>query len=260
MQHVEVALQDRLHDLLPQWTGQADILRQTGQVGIEPDVRRRMAALRTLLPNGAATANAVLMGFSSGARVASTFAALQGARGVIALGYPFRMPKRVIEPDRWSHLPHVKVPTLILQGVRDAFGGIGITEDYRFSDSVVIRFLDTDHNFGLSPAAWDNVAQEIRSFLEGVQAGTLPAPLPFDEAFYMNTYRDVAEAVRDGTFASGEAHFRRYGRAEGRLFRYLPDLPARDATPARAPAQTPATARTATAKSPRPTRRPLSSR
>ena len=39
----------------------------------------------------------------------------------------------------------------------------------------------------------------------------------FDEAWYLVTYRDVGEAVRAGDFASGHDHFRRFGRAEGRV-------------------------------------------
>jgi SAM-dependent methyltransferase len=39
----------------------------------------------------------------------------------------------------------------------------------------------------------------------------------FDEAWYLLTYPDVAEAVAGGEFASGRAHYLGYGRREGRL-------------------------------------------
>ncbi len=39
----------------------------------------------------------------------------------------------------------------------------------------------------------------------------------FDEAWYLASYPDVAEAVAQGGFASGRAHYLGYGRREGRL-------------------------------------------
>jgi predicted O-methyltransferase YrrM len=40
--------------------------------------------------------------------------------------------------------------------------------------------------------------------------------MPFDEAWYLNTYPDVADAVRDGRLPSGHDHYVRFGRSEGR--------------------------------------------
>ncbi len=42
------------------------------------------------------------------------------------------------------------------------------------------------------------------------------AAIPFDEEFYLHTYRDVAEAVRSGMFGSGHEHYLRFGANEGR--------------------------------------------
>src|ERR1017187_9861385 len=39
----------------------------------------------------------------------------------------------------------------------------------------------------------------------------------FDEAWYLQAYPDVAEAVRDGVVPSGLTHYVKYGRDEGRL-------------------------------------------
>lgn len=39
---------------------------------------------------------------------------------------------------------------------------------------------------------------------------------PFNEEYYLRAYSDVAEAVRNGTYASGYDHFVRFGQAEGR--------------------------------------------
>jgi hypothetical protein len=40
---------------------------------------------------------------------------------------------------------------------------------------------------------------------------------PFDEQWYLTTYPDIAEAVRQGTFASGRAHYLHFGYFENRL-------------------------------------------
>lgn len=64
-----------------------------------------------------------LGGKSMGGRIATHLAA-QGVdhlRGVVALGYPLHPPGK---PDqlRTAHLPAIRVPVLVVQGERDAFG------------------------------------------------------------------------------------------------------------------------------------------
>jgi predicted alpha/beta-hydrolase family hydrolase len=62
-------------------------------------------------------------GKSMGGRMATHLAAqgLDGLEGVVALGYPLHPPGRPEQP-RVAHLPAIRVPTLIVQGERDAFG------------------------------------------------------------------------------------------------------------------------------------------
>ena len=68
-------------------------------------------------------------GKSMGGRMATHLAAAQSAgepplAGVVVFGYPLQPPggsKR--SPDRVSHLLAIRVPTLIVQGSRDTFGG-----------------------------------------------------------------------------------------------------------------------------------------
>ena len=62
--------------------------------------------------------------------------------------------------------------------------------------------------------------------MDGQTARTREAPLveSFDEAWYLASYADVREAVAQGEFASGRAHYLGYGRREGRL-------PSRTTTP-----------------------------
>jgi hypothetical protein len=42
------------------------------------------------------------------------------------------------------------------------------------------------------------------------------ADLPFDEAWYLQTYPDIASAVAAGAFGSGYQHYVHHGRLEGR--------------------------------------------
>ena len=46
--------------------------------------------------------------------------------------------------------------------------------------------------------------------------------LKFDEKGYLEDYPDVLQAVKAGHFASGEDHFNRYGKSEGRIVRNWP--------------------------------------
>lgn len=63
----------------------------------------------------------LLVGKSSGARVACRIATAAGAAGVVALGFPLHPPGRP-EKTRAPELNAAGVPVLVLQGERDAFG------------------------------------------------------------------------------------------------------------------------------------------
>lgn len=47
--------------------------------------------------------------------------------------------------------------------------------------------------------------------------------ISFSEDFYINTYSDVAQAIKNGDFKNGYEHYIQYGKAEGR--KPLPDIP-----------------------------------
>lgn len=68
-------------------------------------------------------------GKSMGGRIATHLAAADDAErmgigGVVVLGYPLHPPGRP-EQVRAAHLPRIRVPMLIVQGERDAFGAPG---------------------------------------------------------------------------------------------------------------------------------------
>ena len=65
----------------------------------------------------------IVGGRSSGARVACRTAVATGAVGVLCLAFPLQPPRRAAPaPSRLSELDAVTVPTLVVQGSRDAFG------------------------------------------------------------------------------------------------------------------------------------------
>ena len=79
------------------------------------------AVLATLADDGRLTGPLVLGGRSAGARVACRTASSAGAAGVLALAFPLHPPGR---PER-TRLPELllpRVPRLVVQGSRDAFG------------------------------------------------------------------------------------------------------------------------------------------
>jgi uncharacterized protein len=79
------------------------------------------AVLATLRDGGRLTGPLVLGGRSAGARVACRSADEQGAAGVLALAFPLHPPGRP-EKSRADELGLVRVPLLVVQGERDAFG------------------------------------------------------------------------------------------------------------------------------------------
>lgn len=89
-----------------------------------------------------------LLGKSMGSRVGATLAEHNnfGIKGVICLGYPFHPQKK---PDklRLEPLQKTTVPTLIVQGDRDALGNESEIDSYELSSLCQCHFLpDGDHS------------------------------------------------------------------------------------------------------------------
>ncbi|MFW5899259.1 MAG: alpha/beta family hydrolase, partial [Jiangellaceae bacterium] len=79
--------------------------------------RAWQAAVGSVEPRGPL----VLGGRSAGARVACRTATALGAAGVVCLAFPLHPPGRP-ERSRFDELAGAGVPTLVVQGERDAFG------------------------------------------------------------------------------------------------------------------------------------------
>jgi uncharacterized protein len=107
----------------------------------------------------------VVGGRSLGARVACRTAAVTEALAVVCLAFPLQPPRRSATgpaPSRLPELDAVMVPTLVVQGVRDAFG-VPPARDQR-----VVVEVSGDHGLKADPQA---VSAAVRSWLADLLAG-----------------------------------------------------------------------------------------
>ena len=88
-------------------------------------------------------------GRSAGARVACRTAADLGAAGVVALAFPLHPPGRP-EKSRLAELVGAGVPTLVVQGGNDPFGGPG---QFPAGPALVRPVPFADHSFRVAKAA-----------------------------------------------------------------------------------------------------------
>jgi predicted alpha/beta-hydrolase family hydrolase len=94
-----------------------------------PDPKEKLEAcyrqvIRAVREDSLAQGRALLVGGKSlGGRMASHLAAENdgGIRGLICLGYPLHPPGKP-ERERSAHFQNIRVPSLFVQGSRDAFG------------------------------------------------------------------------------------------------------------------------------------------
>jgi uncharacterized protein len=111
-------------------------------------VRAAVAEASHLLPELALVAG----GKSFGGRMTSQAQAespLSGVRGLVFLGFPLHAPGRPSD-ERGAHLFDIKIPTLFLQGTRDAFATTQLLESLvqRLGKRATLKlFQDADHSF-----------------------------------------------------------------------------------------------------------------
>ncbi len=210
-ERVETALATRLRHSFSRWVGQEESLRLAGD-DFSTNIGRRLSHLRQQVLSCADPASVVLIGLSSGSRVATMLSLEIKVAATISLGYPFRHPAKAIEARRFQHLHRVSVPTLIIQGTTDRFGGTNITEDPPLSSSVSVKFVAAGHTLQLQSAEWDDVAQAIKDFCSS--GGERFDKKLFDEDYYLRLYPDVAAEIGGGRVASGHDHYRTIGLRE----------------------------------------------
>ena len=219
---VEEALTGRLTQAGIEVISQERILALSGLERFEFDAAERVRRLGEVIARAGRDELPFLIGRSSGARIATLAAGETAVAGVICLAYPFRAPGRVIDPARFAHLAHLTTPTLILQGENDSFGGRGLTRDYALSPSISLRFTTANHMVKLGPRGWDDVAGRIADFIAGGGRCDAASAEPFDEAFYLDAYPDVATMIAVGKFTCGEQHYELRGRRQGRMYQTAP--------------------------------------
>ncbi len=103
----------------------------------------------------------VVGGKSMGGRMASLIAEDAGARGLVCLGYPFHP---VGKPDvlRTSHLLRMRLPTIIVQGTRDSFGGPETVRAVSLPPAIQIYWIgDGDHSFKPTKASGRTEAEAL---------------------------------------------------------------------------------------------------
>ncbi len=107
----------------------------------------------------------IILARSSGGRAASLIADELNIKHIICLGYPFKHPHKQLEPERYIHLKNLKTPFLIIQGIKDEYGGIEVKEKYTLSPHTEILFVNANHNFKISEEDWKKVLLKISDII-----------------------------------------------------------------------------------------------
>jgi len=111
-------------------------------------------------------------GKSMGGRIATHLGAqgVDGVAGIIALGYPLHPPGKP-EQLRDAHLPGIRVPVLIVQGERDAFGTPDELKPVlaRMAGDVTLHVVErADHSLtrGKGPQNYDDVLDVVSGWMK----------------------------------------------------------------------------------------------
>jgi hypothetical protein len=166
------ALRKRIGPYFTSWTDEHEIF--PSHVRPFRNFEHRAELFRSYMANQPQSGPIILLGRSSGARVASLCATVCNASAVVCLGYPFRRPGRGPDPDRYRHLETIQIPTLILQGRSDTYGRADDLADYALSTSVSVRAIATNHRMRLRARHWDGVGQAVLSFCQAALADNNP--------------------------------------------------------------------------------------
>ena len=114
-------------------------------------------------------------GKSMGGRMASLLADELGVDALVCLGYPFYAAGKPEKP-RVAHLAHVKTPTLIVQGERDALGNREAVEAYTLSPAIEVHWLVAgDHDLKPLKASGFSHAQHLEAAADRIVSGLKPA-------------------------------------------------------------------------------------
>lgn len=153
--------------LRPAWVAAGQSL-----VDVDLDPTAPGPALRSRLREavGAVAGPAVIVGFSRGARLAVEVADAAGLVGIVALGFPFHRRGDPADRPGLDALRRVAVPTLVVQGTRDAHGSAVEVPGYDLPPTVRLLWLE-DGNHRFEPR--ERAAATLEDHLAGATAATL---------------------------------------------------------------------------------------
>lgn len=129
------------------------------------DISLRVEKLAKRLKNIPINTEITLIGRSAGAIVATMVSMQHPIHKIVALGYPFKHPDNEEEAYRHEHLKNVKTPMLIIQGLRDIYGGKEIEKKYHFNSNTTIVFEDIDHDFELTEENRIRILRNIEQYI-----------------------------------------------------------------------------------------------
>jgi predicted esterase len=129
------------------------------------DISLRVEKLAKRLKKIPINTEITLIGRSAGAIVATMVSMQHPIHKIVALGYPFKHPDNEEEAYRHEHLKNVKTPMLIIQGLRDIYGGKEIEKKYHFNSNTTIFFEDIDHDFELTEENRIRILKNIEQYI-----------------------------------------------------------------------------------------------
>lgn len=167
---IEDEMRARLAGPADRFISQRALLERHGESQWISGITGRVAMLRRALAACDTPAEQiVVIGRSSGARVATLLATEKGGMhrmgALVCLAYPFRPKGSPREPVRFRQLAALRVPTLILQGRQDPYGGAEVATEYQFSPTVRLEMVETDHVMRMPPEGWADAAARIGALL-----------------------------------------------------------------------------------------------
>ncbi|OKL43304.1 alpha/beta family hydrolase [Pseudovibrio exalbescens] len=135
-------------------------------------VIERRDEVQSMLDQFPVSARFLLLGHSMGARVGTYLDRQSRVSGHVGFGYPFQHPEEGPALSRVYHLRKLKVPTLIIQGRNDAYGGEEVARTYRFNPSISFLFVEDDHSYNsaCSNLTWQ-ITTRVGAFIAETQGG-----------------------------------------------------------------------------------------
>jgi predicted alpha/beta-hydrolase family hydrolase len=126
-------------------------------------IDKRVSVLKAVI--GGFSSPVILIGRSSGARVASLCADESNVVAVVCLAYPFKHPHKAEEEIRYRHLKSLSTPTLVIQGIRDEYGGLVQMKKYKYSNAIRFFYVKAGHSMNLKGKTLELVRMRIRRLI-----------------------------------------------------------------------------------------------